>query len=176
MPGNDQFSTVGFNIIASNSTVQGLAINNFGGTDIYITGNNNNIQGNFIGTNASGTQAPFAPNLNQLSASDHLGIEIGGGSANVIGTNGDLTGDELSRINDSVAAVDATLAPFGVAVRAVSDPDTGQRHPEHGRDQQCGRPGGRCLGLHDSCGINHTHPGLELVRRQQAHPDCRRAV
>jgi hypothetical protein len=37
-------------------------------------------------------------------------------------SNDDLTGDELSRINDAVAAVDATLAPFGVAVRAVSDP------------------------------------------------------
>jgi parallel beta-helix repeat protein len=36
--------------------------------------------------------------------------------------NGDLTGDELARIDDAVAAVDATLAPYGVTITEVSSP------------------------------------------------------
>jgi len=37
-------------------------------------------------------------------------------------TNGDLTDDELARIQDAVTAVDAVTAPYGVAVQEVSDP------------------------------------------------------
>jgi hypothetical protein len=36
--------------------------------------------------------------------------------------NGDLTGDELARIDDAVASVDATIAPYGVTITEVSDP------------------------------------------------------
>jgi hypothetical protein len=37
-------------------------------------------------------------------------------------TNGDLTADELARIQDGVTTVDAVTEPYGVAVREVSDP------------------------------------------------------
>jgi hypothetical protein len=37
-------------------------------------------------------------------------------------TNGDLTANELARIQDAVAAVDAVTEPFGVAVQEVTDP------------------------------------------------------
>jgi hypothetical protein len=37
-------------------------------------------------------------------------------------SNGDLTSDELARIQDAVNAVDATIAPYGVTIIAVSDP------------------------------------------------------
>jgi hypothetical protein len=37
-------------------------------------------------------------------------------------SNGELTSDELARIDDAVAAVDAAVAPYGVAVTEVSDP------------------------------------------------------
>jgi hypothetical protein len=37
-------------------------------------------------------------------------------------SNGDLTGDELARIDDAVASVDGTLVPYGVTIGEVSDP------------------------------------------------------
>jgi hypothetical protein len=37
-------------------------------------------------------------------------------------SNGDLTADELARIQDAVAAVDAVTEPYGVKVEEVSDP------------------------------------------------------
>jgi len=37
-------------------------------------------------------------------------------------TNGDLTADELARIQDAVAAVDTVTEPYGVAVAEVADP------------------------------------------------------
>ncbi len=37
-------------------------------------------------------------------------------------SNGDLTSDELARINDAVTSIDATIAPYGVMIVAVSDP------------------------------------------------------
>jgi hypothetical protein len=37
-------------------------------------------------------------------------------------SNGDLTSDELNRIQDAVNAVDATIAPYGVIINEVSDP------------------------------------------------------
>jgi ELWxxDGT repeat protein len=37
-------------------------------------------------------------------------------------TNGDLTADELARVQDAVTAADAVTAPYGVAVTEVTDP------------------------------------------------------
>jgi hypothetical protein len=37
-------------------------------------------------------------------------------------SNGDLTSDELARIEDAVNAVDTTIAPYGVVINEVSDP------------------------------------------------------
>jgi hypothetical protein len=37
-------------------------------------------------------------------------------------SNGDLTSDELARIQDAVASIDGTIAPYGVVINAVSDP------------------------------------------------------
>ncbi len=37
-------------------------------------------------------------------------------------SNGDLTSDELARINDAVTSIDATIAPYGVTIVEVSDP------------------------------------------------------
>ncbi|HEY7309956.1 MAG TPA: SdrD B-like domain-containing protein [Gemmataceae bacterium] len=96
VPGTDYIASAGLLINANNSTVEGLAINSFGGSDIYATGNNDNFQGNFIGTDVSGTLTPFVPNLAQISASDHAGIQITGAD-NVIGTNGDGVNDPGER-------------------------------------------------------------------------------
>jgi hypothetical protein len=37
-------------------------------------------------------------------------------------SNGDLTADELARIQDAVNAADVTIAPYGVVINEVSDP------------------------------------------------------
>jgi hypothetical protein len=37
-------------------------------------------------------------------------------------SNGDLTSDELARIQDAVNSIDATIAPYGVVINEVSDP------------------------------------------------------
>jgi CSLREA domain-containing protein len=47
--------SVGLDLDASNSVVKGLVINRFGG-GIALDGDNNTIEGNFIGTNPSGAQ------------------------------------------------------------------------------------------------------------------------
>jgi hypothetical protein len=47
-----------------------------------------------------------------------------GGEADlyVDNSNGDLTSDELARIQDAVTSIDATIAPYGVVINEVSDP------------------------------------------------------
>jgi hypothetical protein len=37
-------------------------------------------------------------------------------------SNGDLTSDELARIQDAVTSIDTTIAPYGVVINEVSDP------------------------------------------------------
>jgi streptogramin lyase len=37
-------------------------------------------------------------------------------------SNGDITSDELARIQDAVNSIDATIAPYGVVINEVSDP------------------------------------------------------
>jgi hypothetical protein len=67
----------GLRINASNVVVQGLAVNGFANNGIRInSGTGSKIEGNFIGTDASGT-------LDRGNADD--GVEIGGGSKHTIG-------------------------------------------------------------------------------------------
>jgi hypothetical protein len=73
----------GFRLTAVNSTIRGLVINRFGGAGIHVQapGGTNFIQGNFIGTDSTGT-------LNQgngQSATRSGGIWIEGSSGNCIG-------------------------------------------------------------------------------------------
>jgi titin len=114
VPGTNEFTTIGLAIASSNSTVQGLAINSFGGSNIYVTGSYDHIQGNFIGTEATGTQTPFVPNLSQFAASDHVGIHVNGGSHNVIGTDGDGVNDPGER---NVVAGNN----YGITLRSTSN-------------------------------------------------------
>jgi uncharacterized repeat protein (TIGR01451 family) len=64
----------GLNISTSNSTVKGLIVNSFDDNGIFIpSGSNNFIQGNFIGTDATGTV-----DLGNLSC----GVRLDGGAVN----------------------------------------------------------------------------------------------
>jgi hypothetical protein len=84
---------------------------------------------------ADGTTKSQAVQLAASSGSAKVEVEgSGGGTASAGGLlggdialyvdngNGDLTADERARIDDAVASVDATLAPYGVTITEVSDP------------------------------------------------------
>ena len=74
----------GLDISAGGSTVRGLVINRFGESGIYLeSGNGNTIQGNFIGTDPTGTVAEGNGTGAVLSVNDAITIE--GSSNNTIG-------------------------------------------------------------------------------------------
>lgn len=98
---------------ATGSTIRGLAINRFGGSQINAIGDDCVITGNFIGTDATGTVAyPSAPGTrpglsvtgdrcriggdaradrNVISGNSHVGVYVGGSDAvvqgNLVGTD-----------------------------------------------------------------------------------------
>ena len=73
----------GFRLPAGNSTIRGLAINRFGGAGIHVQapGGTNFIQGNFIGTDTTGT----LNRGNGESSTQPGGVWIDGSSGNWIG-------------------------------------------------------------------------------------------
>jgi len=71
-----------FGIFANDSAVRGLAINRYGASGIVILGSNNKVEGNFLGTDPTGTQAlgnriagvtVVKPNLGPGGASNTIG-------------------------------------------------------------------------------------------------------
>jgi trimeric autotransporter adhesin len=70
------------------STIQGLVIGRFGGAAVHVGGNNNTIQGNYLGTDLTGTQA--RPNQDGLFVAGSFNL-IGGpgpGQGNLLSGNG----------------------------------------------------------------------------------------
>lgn len=57
-PQSGNAAATGFIITSGGTTIRGMAIGNFGGAGIYILGpGDNHIEGNFLGTDTTGTQA-----------------------------------------------------------------------------------------------------------------------
>ena len=149
-PGGD-----GLTINAGGSTVRGLVINRFKGSGISASGAGNNvIEGNFIGTNATGTAAlpnigngillqssdnrvggPTSAARNVISGNGASGVSINGVSAtgnvvqgNFIGTNFDGT----ARLGNSssgvlISTLNNSIGP-GNVIAANGSPAT----PNHG--------------------------------------------
>jgi hypothetical protein len=96
-------SANGLTIISGGSTVSGLVINRFAGNGIVLlTNGGNTIQGNFVGTDASGS-ADMGNGGDGVLILDSPGNLIGGttpGSGNVISGNGDVQ-NEAAGINIS---------------------------------------------------------------------------
>lgn len=80
----------GFTITVGSSILEGLVINRFGGTGVYISGTaatGNIVRGNYIGTDVTG---------NQDLGNSSFGVSVGAGAdGNFIGTNGDGSGDQF---------------------------------------------------------------------------------
>jgi uncharacterized delta-60 repeat protein len=84
---------------------------------------------------ADGTTYTKSVTLSKTGSASGLTTTTAGGTTTAVGallggdidlyvdnTNGDLTADELARIQDAVTAADAVTEPYGVAVVEVSDP------------------------------------------------------
>ncbi len=110
----------GLVVSAGNSTIEGLVINHLpaGSGALLQQGGHNRVQGNFIGTDVSGTLGTFPsasglPNLSALSNADPYGVQVERGSrGNVIGTDGDGVNDPAER--NLISAVN-----YGVALRGT---------------------------------------------------------
>ncbi len=85
----------GLRLLSNNNAVFGLDISRFLGNGIFINGgsSNNWVAGNYIGTDATGTVA-----RGNAANGSAAGVRIsGGGTGNVIGTNGDGLNDAAER-------------------------------------------------------------------------------
>ena len=79
----------GLTINASTCTIRGLDITRFNNDGIFVQGNNNVIESNFIGTDPSGTKG---------QGNGSYGVVINGPSkSNLVGTNGDGKNDAAER-------------------------------------------------------------------------------
>jgi trimeric autotransporter adhesin len=143
----------GLNVDANNVVIRGLVINNFehcgasnasSAPGISLSGTGNTIQGNFIGTNASGTAidrnargvslsdvddstigGTSAAARNLISGNVHSGVEVFSGSGNTIrgnligpDKNGDPLGDPLG---DSNAVSGGVVIRSGTGNRILSN-------------------------------------------------------
>jgi hypothetical protein len=124
---------------AANSTIKGLVINRFFDNGVQIDGSGatgNKIEGNFIGTNASGTQDLGNTGdgvLISAGASNNTIGRTASGAGNAISGNGDEgvsivegTGNRvLSNFIFSNTGLGIDLFPDGITANDTDDPDTG---------------------------------------------------
>jgi hypothetical protein len=121
---SDLSQSLGLQVKADNSTVEGLVIENFGGIGVVLSGADDVLQGDFIGTNASGmTAQPNRMGVGVIGAGDVVGgtspasrdlvsgNDIGIGIASVaIGGPSLLTPEAGSVVQGDLIGTDATGA------------------------------------------------------------------
>jgi hypothetical protein len=95
----------GLDLATSGSTVEGLVINQFS-IAINVSGNNNQIQGNFVGTDSTGTQ-DFWPVSTSLFNGAPYGVQVSG-SSNSIGAGTAAGRNIISGFNYGVVLRDTT--------------------------------------------------------------------
>jgi hypothetical protein len=100
--------------------------------------------------NGSNAQATDGSDVSDGSTADQL---LGGDvELYVDNSNGDLTPDELARIQDAVNAVDMTIAPYGVAINEVTDPTQADVMLNMGTTSAVGGYGQGILGCYTTTG------------------------
>ncbi len=101
-----------------NWQTKGLAAGSY---EIVLTLADGTTQTKTIKLTASGNSAGLVTDGSggTTTAGALLGGEV---DLYVDNSNGDLTSDELARVQDAVNSIDATIAPYGVVINEVSDP------------------------------------------------------
>jgi hypothetical protein len=119
-PGNTSLSVNG-STYALNWQTKGLAAGSYA---ILLTLADGTVYSKVVHLTANGNGANAqAADGSDVSGGDMANQLLGGNVALYVdNSNGDLTPDELARIQDAVTAIDAVIAPYGVAVAEVTDP------------------------------------------------------
>lgn len=143
--------TDGLNIEADDCTVRGLVINRFSRDGINLEGTDNIAEGNFIGTNVSGTAAlPNGDDGVSVKGSNNLIGGITADARNVISGSGDRgiaigAGVTLNRIQGNLIGTDASgtvslgnvnagVSMFGASNNTIGGAATGARNVISGND------------------------------------------
>jgi Bacterial Ig-like domain (group 3)/Matrixin len=109
------------NTYSLNWQTKGLAAGTY---EILLTLADGTVKTKVLTLSANGSNA-------NAQAADGSDVTLGGGAGQLMGgdlqvyvdnSNGDLTADELARIQDAVTAVDAISEPYGVTVEETTDP------------------------------------------------------
>jgi hypothetical protein len=101
-----------------NWQTKGLAAGSY---EILLTLSDGSVRTKVVQLSANGKAGALL--IDGSTATTAVGSLLGGNiELYVDNTNGDLTADELARIQDAVTAVDAVTEPYGVAVTEVTDP------------------------------------------------------
>jgi len=140
---------------AEGTTIKGLAINRFGGGGLSINTDDTVIEGNFIGTDPTGTidrgndrdgvRVNSSDNLigGSANAAQNIISGNGGDGVSVVGT--DSTGNVVSNNHigtDADAGEDLSNSENGVFVTSPGVVVGGERY-ERGGERRGGRSGGR---------------------------------
>src|SRR5208337_5562004 len=99
---NAGIGVTGLTIDAGSSTVRGLVINRFGGAGIQVDSNQNLIEGNFLGTDPTGTVSRGNTldgiHLNDASNNRIIGNVVSGNGINQDAAGIDLESNDLNNI------------------------------------------------------------------------------
>jgi hypothetical protein len=93
-----------------------------GGYEILLTLADDTVETKVLQLSANGSSAGLTTVAAGGTGSAPGGLLGGDITLYVDNTNGDLSADELARIQDAVTAADAVTEPYGVAVTEVTDP------------------------------------------------------
>ncbi|HEV2950414.1 MAG TPA: PxKF domain-containing protein, partial [Gemmataceae bacterium] len=102
-----------------NWQTKGLAAGNY---EILLTLADGTVQTKVLQLTKSGSSSGLTTVAAGGTGSAPGGVLGGNIDLYVDNSNGDLTADELARVQDAVTAVDAVTVPYGVAVAEVADP------------------------------------------------------
>src|SRR5262249_55962659 len=124
----------GLSLAGANTTVRGLVINQFGNNGIVVNGNNDEVVGNYIGTDPTGTiplpntgdgglvygsnnviGGTAARDANLISGNTSNGVELSGAGATGNTVQGNLIGTTAQGTSGSSAGSQSTIvSPSGL--------------------------------------------------------------
>ncbi len=144
-------------ISLSGNAASGLTGTIYAPAALVYVGGNANVSGalvvNELSLSGNGASTQTAVGTNADNAGNTAG-QLLAGDVNVYvnNSNGDLTSDELARIQDAVNAVDAVVSPYGVTVAEVSDPTQANVTLSMGTTSAAGNYGQGVLGCYTTAG------------------------